>query len=875
MTSPTYRVLVDWDGDGGLSVGDFELGLDGWDPSATGVAPTLARSTTRAYRGAASMLVTWSSGTSQLVAADPRNTFTVGRSYTVSAWVYVPSSGGQAVKCTVAGGSSGSASAVTNAWTQISLTFTATATTHILQITPSTSPAGGEQTWVDLVRILGPGEDLTATLPGVVSDVTVQYGRDQARSLQPVSPGEAQFDVDNVSRDLSPENTSSPLAGLLGPGREVSIEATYNGKLYSLFSGSTDNFDIDTTAGTWLAKFTAIDGLARLKNLPVSTALYPALRTGDAINKVLDAAGWTGGRDIDPGATTLRWWNAESDDAFQVIEDIVSTEGPDAFVHIGSAAEFVFRDRHHRLLAVANGTAVDGDMAFLGAGTAAHAVNAPVTPGMPAVTLQPGDALFVMAAIRNSGAGTPNIPTGYTQLVDASNMRVYAKYYRTGDTAPTVTFAGGVANADTSAQMAAFRGVSLDTVIGVTPVGSTLNGSAQDITVAAMTISPAIHDALTLWCGWKADDWTSVAEVSGGTEIGEPDTTTGDDQGIVWDYRIQSHVAPYVGPGTRTFTVTGGAAAISRGAVIMLPRPSVQATFRNGPLQAPDVEHDPPFQIDFGWRDIVNQVEVPVGDRDPGPRPEPIWSDSTIYALAAGQSRQFTITTDDPFWDIQTPTQGTSADADLDFVRLGGSVTVAFSRTSGRATTMTVTASAALSVFSMRLRAFKITAAGNDRKVVKQDTGSITKNRGVKSYKPSVAVNPEDANAIADLILGKRADRIPTITFSVVNGTADQVVQQLSRDLSDRIRVVESESGVDASFYIERIVHTVSDDGNTHVTKFSAQKILPTALNLFRFDTSGAGFNDGVFAPSGQDDPITMFIFDAAGHGFDQGLLCN
>ena len=68
--------------------------------------------------------------------------------------------------------------------------------------------------------------------------------------------------------------------------------------------------------------------------------------------------------------------------------------------------------------------------------------------------------------------------------------------------------------------------------------------------------------------GWKQDDWTSVATVSGFTEIDEPDTTTGDDQGIVWDYRIDT-TPDLVTPGA-SFVVTGGASAISRSAVAYL-----------------------------------------------------------------------------------------------------------------------------------------------------------------------------------------------------------------------------------------------------------------------------------------------------------------
>lgn len=209
-------------------------------------------------------------------------------------------------------------------------------------------------------------------------------------------------------------------------------------------------------------------------------------------------------------------------------------------------------------------TAITGGISFVAAGSAAHAVNASVTPGYPAGVL-PGDLVLILAAIRNSGTGTPNLPAGWTTIIDASNMRVFGKIAAAGDGAQQVTFSGGVANADTSAQMAAFRGVGL-TPVGATPVGSTLNASAQDIAVAQLDFSPELHQRLNIHFGWKQDDWTSVAEVANGIEIGEPDTTSGDDQGIVWNYRIITPIELSRVLGARTFVVTGGAAAISRGA---------------------------------------------------------------------------------------------------------------------------------------------------------------------------------------------------------------------------------------------------------------------------------------------------------------------
>ncbi|HEV2778541.1 MAG TPA: hypothetical protein VGX25_04000 [Actinophytocola sp.] len=657
MLAPTsYKVLVDWDSDGGLLLGDWERDLDGWTTAATGTtAPTAARSTVRSYHGSGSLLVTWSAGgTLQLVQPAVLPTFVVGRQYTMSAWVWAPSSGGMGALCAVAGVASGVASSATDQWTQITLTFTATATTHQLQIRSGTTPAGGEQTWIDHVQVTGPGEDVTDRVQ--YGSITIEYGRDQARSLAPITPGRARFDLDNSSRDYSPENASSPLAGLLGPGRDLVVQATHT-TLHSMFRGHIDNFEIIPDLDTRLARFTALDGLARLRDMPVSTALYPAVRTGEAVGHLLDAIGWQADRDIDPGATTIRWWWEESDDAYAALQKIVVAEGPGAFAHIGPGGEFVFRDRHHRLV-------------------------------------------------------------------------------RTAST-------------------------------------------------------------------------------------------------------------------------------------------SVQATFRDtgaAPL------HDPPLSVDLGWRDLVNQVTGTVTEREPAGEPTSVWTDPTGYTLGVGQSRTFTVQADNPFWNLRTPTQGGVTDTPApDFIRTGGTVTVTFNRTSGQAVVMTVrnAGGSAVTVHSMRLRAHPVTTV-RTLQIKAEDTTSIQRTRGVRPYRLDTPwLNREDAAAVADLILGQRAERLPVVTFTVVNADSATLTQQLTRDLSDRVHLVDAETGFDDDCYLEQIKHVVSDQGALVTTTLSCEKVPTLPGSVLRFDVAGAGFDDGVFAPTGIDDPTKIFRFDTAGQGFDQGLFAT
>lgn len=197
---------------------------------------------------------------------------------------------------------------------------------------------------------------------------------------------------------------------------------------------------------------------------------------------------------------------------------------------------------------------------FVAAGTATNGNNTNRAPALPAGIVV-GDLLVVLASIRNSGTGTVNVPTGWTVQRAFGNVSLLGRRYESGDTAPTITFSGGVVGADTIAQMAAFRSAELEPVTG----DDQLNGSAQNIAYPALTVPQ--DDLAIILAGWKQDDMTSVDTVAGFAEIGERNSTLGDDACQVWDYVIQTTAADIV---AGSFVVNGGASAISRGALIAL-----------------------------------------------------------------------------------------------------------------------------------------------------------------------------------------------------------------------------------------------------------------------------------------------------------------
>jgi hypothetical protein len=362
----------------------------------------------------------------------------------------------------------------------------------------------------------------------------------------------------------------SSVAPTVPPGGRLAIRAT---------------LDVDNgAAGRTITFYTAptINGPWTQLGAPVVQGGVTSIFSSSAI---LEAGSFDGGSNIAGTVHAIQVRNGI--DGTQVANPIFWTQatGATSFTDAagrtwtvnasgGSVARIVHRqtvlDDYEFAPGVANFYRVRGietaPITFVAVGAAATGNNASVVPAIPVIaggTPVVGDALLILASIRNSGAGAPNTPAGWSVVATTgANVSIFGRRYQAGDVAPTVTFAGGVANADTIAQMVAFR--SVDTVPLSVALAST--GSAQDIFYPPLTVTQ--DRCLVVVAGWKQDDWTSVATLAGMSEAGEPVATAGDDAGQVWDYVGQTTKANILGG---TFVVTGGAAAVSRAITLALP----------------------------------------------------------------------------------------------------------------------------------------------------------------------------------------------------------------------------------------------------------------------------------------------------------------
>lgn len=225
---------------------------------------------------------------------------------------------------------------------------------------------------------------------------------------------------------------------------------------------------------------------------------------------------------------------------------------------------------------------LSGLILYRAIGALAQADNASLTPALPA-GWQPGDLLVIPAYIR-TGAGTVNTPAGWTALLTSGNLKVLGRIARTGDVAPTISFAGGVAGDTTLARCFALYGTEQNIASVVDTSTAQANVSAQNMAVPGIV---ATNDDVTqIIVGVKDDDWTSVATLAGQvfTEIADSPSTLGNDAGL----EIQVRTGSFAGAKTvtaTTLTVTGGASATSRVAVLAI-KPHRTATAASFTLPA-------------------------------------------------------------------------------------------------------------------------------------------------------------------------------------------------------------------------------------------------------------------------------------------------
>jgi hypothetical protein len=207
-----------------------------------------------------------------------------------------------------------------------------------------------EVDWFSNNNYTDPNDDVSTSLTQKTS-VTSAYGRDDARALTPIASGKMAFELCDPNATFSPDSLTSPIASSVKPGRPARLRVRQFGVDHILFAGHIDALDFRPTKYSQSVPITVLDGIAKFKGTSISTALVDGIQTGAAIGLILDQLGWPAlKRDIDVGATTLKWWWENAADAFDALTRVINCEGPPAIAYVDpNTGNFVFKDRNHRL----------------------------------------------------------------------------------------------------------------------------------------------------------------------------------------------------------------------------------------------------------------------------------------------------------------------------------------------------------------------------------------------------------------------------------------------------------------------------------------------------------------------------------------------
>ncbi|MGW3809075.1 hypothetical protein [Micromonospora sp. NPDC005113] len=124
----------------------------GWIAGGS-VSPTLSRSSVQAVFGSWSLLATWGTGGLLPLVNYDVSGLTVGRTYTISVYVWVPTGSPVVVPIVASTDHFGTNSTLFDAWERLTWTGVATATTMGFQLWPLASPTAGQQVWIDGLQV--------------------------------------------------------------------------------------------------------------------------------------------------------------------------------------------------------------------------------------------------------------------------------------------------------------------------------------------------------------------------------------------------------------------------------------------------------------------------------------------------------------------------------------------------------------------------------------------------------------------------------------------------------------------------------------------------------------------------------------------------
>lgn len=552
------------------------------------------------------------------------------------------------------------------------------------------------------------GEDVTARLIST-QPLTCVRGKDQLRLLAPPMAGAFNCELDNRSRDYSVENSGSPIFANLHPGHKLRATLTASSVNYTIFTGILDDLPQHPEFGRWSVEAPALGSLSRLRGKRVSTVLLENVTTDEAMEAVLDAAGWPPlERTLQVGLTTLDFYWTDNEDAFDAIATLLLTEGPGASVYENPNGYFIFENRHSRITQVRSTTS---QFTFT-------------------------DQDYILHSVYDSG------------IKDVINQVEVGVTVRT---------------------------VKEESVIWY--YGKPLILGPNETRVVRAVASDPFKDAQT-------------PDPNSGVNAVQLISLLGTNPQIRLSFRDEQTVD--IGSTSQVITPALVQAALE-GLTAFVPG-DVVVTYQTN---APDVLK---LNVEFQG----NYAHMPI----------------ELLGLSA-----ISLSNKPLEAKITDKVVGVVDDYDL----LAGSlVSLTLSASSGQSVELTFVAdTGGAYIDQLQMRARLASTDSTKRLLNTLDATASIAAYGLRPYNPSSRqeITEEQAIQLADNIIRYYQDPRPTIVFDVAGTDGTIQLQQLTRGISDRIRITDAQTGVDEDYFIERIAHRITE-GPHIFTEFGCERVL-------------------------------------------------
>lgn len=206
------------------------------------------------------------------------------------------------------------------------------------------------ETWTAKIDWNGDG-DWSDAYEDVSADLqAVEYGGGRSKATDDFAAGTCTLTLENAAGVYSRFNASSPIYGMMKPGRELVLTATHLGVTYSCFRGTLTDMGegASTIEGIPTVELTFVDAFERLRLGLTNTALQQSKRVDEVIAAILDDVSWDAGRrTLDTAAETLTVFTNHNRLPLNALQLAAKQELGGA-LFIDGAGNVVFQSRQYR-----------------------------------------------------------------------------------------------------------------------------------------------------------------------------------------------------------------------------------------------------------------------------------------------------------------------------------------------------------------------------------------------------------------------------------------------------------------------------------------------------------------------------------------------